>query len=134
VLTFDTFSELKLDFRHHVPPGLFPLPIEWCAKLTTGYAVIFSTLNLNILAEQLTHSKWHVEIANTKDEIMDYAYKLSRGKFTQTFSTKLIGCLALQFMHKETILMMLEEMFENKHKVENTKYLFCFEDEKNAYV
>lgn len=134
MLTFDTFSELKLDFRHHVPPGLFPLPIEWCAKLTTGYAIIFSSLNLNILAEQLTHNKWHVEIANTKDEIMDYAYKLSRGKLTQTFSTKLIGCLAFQFMHKEAIFTMLEEMFENKPKVENTKYLFCFEDEKNAYV
>ncbi|MFQ5754387.1 MAG: hypothetical protein ACE5HI_20605 [bacterium] len=134
VLTFDTFSELKLDFRHHVPPGLFPLPVELCAKLMTGYAVIFSSLNLDILAEHLTLNNWHVQIANKEDEIKDFAYKLSRGMFTQTFSPKLIGCLALQFMHKETILSMLEDMYQSKPKQENTKYLFFFEDEKNAYV
>lgn len=110
IVSFDTFSELKLDFRHHVPTGLFPFPIEWCAKLMTGYAIIDSTLNLNILADQLAKQNWHVEMSTKEDEVLDYAYQLSRGKVTQTFSTKLIGCLALQFMRKETIFSMLEEI------------------------
>jgi len=134
IINLDTFSELKLDFRHYVPLGLFPLPIEWCAKLITGYMIIVSTLNLRMLADQLTQQKWHVEISTKGEEILDYTYKLRRGNLTQTFSTKLIGCLALQFMNKETIFSMLEEMFYNKPKNENVKYLFYFEDEKNAYA
>ncbi len=133
-LTLDSTGGLKLDLKHHVPPGLFPLPIDYCAKLTTGQLVIISTLNLNLLAKHLEKSGWMVEMLSKKEDILHHTFNLRRGKLTTTFSTKLIGCLALQFMHIDTIINMFDETYDAGFKSPKVKYLFHFENEKTAYA
>lgn len=141
---WDTFyTDEKGNFVRSTPPySIFPLSVKDCLRLMSGQYLVVTTIDIKKLNEFLTEHNWKVDevteseldkeigifdsakstMFSVKNSLYDFSpeeagiLKISRGPFSMNLTTTFYARITMEFMSGETLLELLEEIYQNASK------------------